>query len=68
GAEGGEGEDGTAVKVYDGSIFRVAKMAGEEWKNLTEKQKAPYDKMAKKNKEIYLEEQGDIPGRTFSNR
>lgn len=38
------------------SVIEVAKLTGEEWKNLSEEQKAPYDKMAKKNKEIYLEE------------
>ncbi|KAG7620055.1 High mobility group box domain superfamily [Arabidopsis suecica] len=45
-----------ALKGEKKSVIEVAKMAGEEWKNLSEEQKAPYDQMAKKNKEIYLQE------------
>ncbi|CAL1406413.1 unnamed protein product [Linum trigynum] len=37
-----------------GFDWQVAKITGEEWKNLTEKKKAPYEEMAKKNKEKYL--------------
>lgn len=45
-----------ALREDNKSVIEVAKMTGEEWKNLSEEQKAPYDKMAKKNKEIYLQE------------
>ncbi|CAD5327555.1 unnamed protein product [Arabidopsis thaliana] len=45
-----------ALKGENKSVIEVAKITGEEWKNLSEEQKAPYDKMAKKNKEIYLQE------------
>ncbi|KAF3561330.1 hypothetical protein DY000_02015250 [Brassica cretica] len=45
-----------ALREDNKSVIEVAKLTGEEWKNLSEEQKAPYDKMAKKNKEIYLEE------------
>jgi upstream-binding transcription factor len=45
-----------ALKGENKSVIEVAKMAGEEWKNLSEEKKAPYDQMAKKNKEIYLQE------------
>ncbi|XP_010422046.1 PREDICTED: high mobility group B protein 13 [Camelina sativa] len=45
-----------ALKGDNKSVVEVAKMTGEEWKSLSEEQKAPYDQMAKKNKEIYLQE------------
>ncbi|CAE6132388.1 unnamed protein product [Arabidopsis arenosa] len=45
-----------ALKGENKSVIEVAKMTGEEWKNLSEEQKTPYDQMAKKNKEIYLQE------------
>ncbi|KAK8692847.1 hypothetical protein V6N13_070452 [Hibiscus sabdariffa] len=38
------------------NVTDVAKIAGEEWKNMTEEQRRPYDEMAKKNKEKYMEE------------
>ncbi|KAE8697616.1 High mobility group B protein 6 [Hibiscus syriacus] len=38
------------------NILDVAKIAGEEWKNMTEEQRRPYHEMAKKNKEKYMEE------------
>ncbi|KAL3499247.1 hypothetical protein ACH5RR_038340 [Cinchona calisaya] len=38
------------------NVLEVAKILGEEWKNMTEKQRAPYEKMANKNKEQYLQE------------
>ncbi|KAF5734769.1 high mobility group B protein 13-like [Tripterygium wilfordii] len=38
------------------SFVEVAKIAGEEWKNMTEEQKAPYEKESKKNKEKYSKE------------
>ncbi|KAL0547011.1 hypothetical protein IC582_016932 [Cucumis melo] len=38
------------------NIVELAKIAGEEWKNMTEEQKGPYEEMAKKNKEKYMQE------------
>ncbi|PRQ17472.1 putative chromatin remodeling & transcriptional activation HMG family [Rosa chinensis] len=38
------------------SALEVAKITGEEWKNMTEEQKGPYEEMAKKNKERYMQE------------
>ncbi|KAK9143941.1 hypothetical protein Syun_013341 [Stephania yunnanensis] len=38
------------------NVLEIAKIAGEEWKNLTEKQRKPYEKIAKKQKEEYLQE------------
>ncbi|CAI9094255.1 OLC1v1029958C1 [Oldenlandia corymbosa var. corymbosa] len=38
------------------NILEVAKILGEEWKNMTEKQRAPYEKIANKNKEQYMHE------------
>lgn len=37
-------------------VKEVAKITGEEWKNMTEQQKAPYEEMAMKKKEQYLQE------------
>ncbi|KAK1321513.1 High mobility group B protein 6 [Acorus calamus] len=37
------------------NILEIAKLAGEEWKNMTEKERAPYEKIAKKQKEDYLQ-------------
>ncbi|KAJ0240879.1 High mobility group B protein 13 [Hirschfeldia incana] len=45
-----------ALREDNKSVIEVAKLTGEEWKNLSEEQKAPYEQMAKKNKEIYLQE------------
>ncbi|CAL5333386.1 unnamed protein product [Camellia sinensis] len=57
-----------AVRVFDllhhslsphhESTLAVAKITGDEWNNMTKKQKKPYEKIAKKNKEKYLEEMG----------
>ncbi|XP_050377231.1 high mobility group B protein 13-like [Argentina anserina] len=38
------------------SVLEVAKITGEEWKNMTEDQKGPYEEMAKKNKDKYMQE------------
>ncbi|KAG7956371.1 hypothetical protein I3843_11G120900 [Carya illinoinensis] len=38
------------------NVLEVARITGEEWKNMTEEQKGPYEEMAKKNKEKYLQE------------
>ncbi|CAN1189554.1 High mobility group B protein 13 [Linum perenne] len=43
-----------ALHTENKNVTEVAKIAGEEWKTMTEKQKAPYEEMAKKNKESYL--------------
>ncbi|KFK28936.1 hypothetical protein AALP_AA7G067900 [Arabis alpina] len=44
-----------ALREENKKVVEVAKMTGEEWKNLSDKQKAPYEEVAKKNKEIYLQ-------------
>ncbi|XP_063939559.1 high mobility group B protein 6 [Daucus carota subsp. sativus] len=38
------------------NVLEVGKITGEEWKNMTEKEKAPYEEMAKKNKNQYLQQ------------
>ena len=38
------------------SIGDIAKKLGEQWKKMTPEQKIPFDEMAKKDKERYLEE------------
>ncbi|KAK9103825.1 hypothetical protein Sjap_021079 [Stephania japonica] len=38
------------------NVLEIAKITGEEWKNLTEKQRKPYEKIARKQKEEYLQE------------
>ncbi|KAL4353206.1 hypothetical protein GQ457_06G037840 [Hibiscus cannabinus] len=38
------------------SVLDVAKITGQEWKNMTEEQRRPYEEMAKKKKEKYMEE------------
>ncbi|KAI7992088.1 High mobility group B protein 13 [Camellia lanceoleosa] len=45
-----------ALLAESKSVLEVAKITGEEWKSMTEKQKKPYEKIAKQNKEKYLEE------------
>ncbi|CAI0408629.1 unnamed protein product [Linum tenue] len=44
----------SALVAENKTILEVAKITGEEWKNMTEKKKAPYEEIAKKNKENYL--------------
>ncbi|KAL7206702.1 hypothetical protein ACSBR2_019423 [Camellia fascicularis] len=44
-----------ALLAESKSVWEVAKIIGEEWKNMTEKQKR-HEKIAKQNKEKYLEE------------
>ncbi|XP_010529634.1 PREDICTED: high mobility group B protein 6 [Tarenaya hassleriana] len=46
----------TALRAENKNPVEVAKATGEEWKNMSEKQKSPYEMMAKKNKEVYLQE------------
>ncbi|XP_074588937.1 high mobility group B protein 6 [Curcuma longa] len=38
------------------TILEISKVAGEEWKNMTEEQKAPYEEIAKTLKENYNQE------------
>lgn len=45
-----------ALLAEDKNVLEIAKIAGEEWKNMTEKQKRPYEEIAKKNKAKYQEE------------
>lgn len=39
-----------------GFCLKVAKITGEEWKNMSEKDRAPYEETALKNKEQYVQE------------
>lgn len=34
-------------------FLQIGKITGEEWKNMTEAQKAPYEEVARKQKEEY---------------
>ncbi|GAY39257.1 hypothetical protein CUMW_042960 [Citrus unshiu] len=45
-----------ALLADNKNVLEVAKITGEEWKNMTEEQKRPYEEIAKKNKEKYNEE------------
>ncbi|XP_057751400.1 high mobility group B protein 6-like [Arachis stenosperma] len=45
-----------ALVAENKSVVEVAKITGEEWKNMTEEQKRPYEEMAKKKKEQYVQE------------
>ncbi|GAV63553.1 HMG_box domain-containing protein [Cephalotus follicularis] len=45
-----------AALAENKNVIEVAKIAGEEWKNMTEKEKEPYEEMGKKNKEKYMQE------------
>ncbi|KAE8694630.1 High mobility group B protein 13 [Hibiscus syriacus] len=45
-----------ALLADNKNILEVAKIAGEEWKNMTEEQRGQYEEMAKKNKEKYRQE------------
>ncbi|CAF2149466.1 BnaA01g13430D [Brassica napus] len=44
-----------ALREENKNVVEVAKMTGEEWKKLSDKEKAPYEEVAKKNKETYLQ-------------
>ncbi|XP_051137508.1 high mobility group B protein 13-like [Andrographis paniculata] len=46
----------TTLLAKNKNILEVAKATGEEWKSMTEEQRAPYEQMAMKNKEQYMEE------------
>lgn len=45
-----------ALLAENKSVTEVAKITGEEWKNMSERKKAPYEEKAKKKKETYLQE------------
>ncbi|CAJ2676473.1 unnamed protein product [Trifolium pratense] len=45
-----------AIRADNKGLMEVSKITSEEWKNMTEEQKRPYEEMAKKNKEKYAEE------------
>lgn len=45
-----------ALIAENKSVVEIAKITGEEWKNMTEKQKARYEKMAKKKNEKYTQD------------
>lgn len=45
-----------ALLAENKNVLEIAKIAGEEWKNMTEKQKRPYEEISKKNKAKYQEE------------
>ncbi|KAL0393651.1 UNVERIFIED_CONTAM: High mobility group B protein 6 [Sesamum latifolium] len=45
-----------ALFAENKNVLEVARITGEEWKNMTEKQKAPYEQMALKSKEKYMQE------------
>ncbi|WCJ26474.1 HMG (high mobility group) box protein [Euphorbia peplus] len=45
-----------ALLAENKNVCEVAKIAGEEWKNMTEKQRGPYEEVAKQNKEKYAHE------------
>ncbi|KAI3727710.1 hypothetical protein L6452_16328 [Arctium lappa] len=45
-----------ALIAENKSVVEIAKITGEEWKNMTEKQKACYEKKAKKKNEKYNQE------------
>ncbi|KAL5052880.1 hypothetical protein RYX36_033562 [Vicia faba] len=42
-----------AILADNKGVLEVSKITGEEWKNMTEEQKRPYEEVAKKNKEKY---------------
>ncbi|XP_019168766.1 PREDICTED: high mobility group B protein 13-like [Ipomoea nil] len=49
--------DRRAALLAENKIAKeVAKIAGEEWRNMTDEQKAPYEEVAMKNKEQYAKE------------
>ncbi|PIN16780.1 HMG box-containing protein [Handroanthus impetiginosus] len=45
-----------ALLAENKNVLEVARITGEEWKNMTDKERAPYEKMALKNKEQYMQE------------
>ncbi|KAF8413297.1 hypothetical protein HHK36_001275 [Tetracentron sinense] len=45
-----------ALLAENKGVLEIAKIAGDEWKSMTEKQRRPYEEIAKKQKEEYLRE------------
>ncbi|XP_021292290.1 high mobility group B protein 6-like [Herrania umbratica] len=45
-----------ALLAENKNVLEVAKITGEEWKNMTEGQRGTYEEMAKKMKEKYMQE------------
>ncbi|XWS48826.1 hypothetical protein CRYUN_Cryun13aG0109800 [Craigia yunnanensis] len=45
-----------ALLAENKNVLEAAKITGEEWKNITDEQRGPYEEMAKKNKEKYMQE------------
>ncbi|KAL8266709.1 hypothetical protein R6Q59_004053 [Mikania micrantha] len=45
-----------ALIAENKNVIEISKITGEEWKNMTEKQKAHYEKIAKKKNEKYIQE------------
>ncbi|XP_073118480.1 high mobility group B protein 13-like [Henckelia pumila] len=45
-----------ALLKVNKNVLDVARITGEEWKNMNEKQRGPYEQMALKNKEQYTQE------------
>ncbi|KAB2608860.1 high mobility group B protein 6-like [Pyrus ussuriensis x Pyrus communis] len=45
-----------ALVAENKTVTEIAKITGEEWKNMTEEQKLPYEEMTRKNKEKYMQE------------
>ncbi|GLT78124.1 hypothetical protein SLA2020_496700 [Shorea laevis] len=45
-----------ALLAENKNVLEVAKITGEEWKAMTEEQRGPYEEMARKNKEKYMQE------------
>lgn len=49
-------EKRAALTAENKSVVEIAKITGEEWKNMTDKQKARYEKVAKKKNKQYTQE------------
>ncbi|XP_057802606.1 high mobility group B protein 13-like [Salvia miltiorrhiza] len=45
-----------ALLAENKNVLEVAKITGEEWKKMTDEQKTPYEEIALKNKEQYMQE------------
>ncbi|KAM1535955.1 hypothetical protein FF1_014845 [Malus domestica] len=45
-----------ALAAENKTVTEIAKITGEEWKNMAEEQKLPYEEMTRKNKEKYIQE------------
>ncbi|XP_058096079.1 high mobility group B protein 6-like [Magnolia sinica] len=45
-----------ALLTENKNVLEVSKLLGEEWKNLSEEKRAPYEEIAKKQREDYLQQ------------